>query len=99
MVDQEISQYRVAEGSADERCHHRVSQGRAPLSQTESAKDSGHYRTECPASRAAFTVSRPTPLLAPMIRTAATASCSRSDPRGSQSCAMQAATPQDGRSA
>ena len=33
-----------------------------------------------PASRAAFTVSRPIPLLAPMIRTIATASCSRSDP-------------------
>src|SRR5262245_60459177 len=32
--------------------------------------------TECPASRAAFTVSRPIPLLAPMIRTVATASCS-----------------------
>src|SRR4029434_1855975 len=44
MVDQEISQHRAAEGPADERCHHRVSQGRAPLSQTESAKDSGHYR-------------------------------------------------------
>jgi len=29
-------------------------------------------RTECPASRAAFTVSRPIPLLAPMIRTLAT---------------------------
>src|SRR6516225_5448155 len=33
MVDQEISQHRAAEGPADERCHHRVSQGRAPLSQ------------------------------------------------------------------
>ena len=42
MVDQEISQHRAAEGS-DERCHHRVSQGRVPLSQTESAKESGHY--------------------------------------------------------
>src|SRR5262245_24619468 len=31
-VDQEISQHRAAEGS-DERCHYRVSQGRAPLSQ------------------------------------------------------------------
>src|SRR5215468_6158312 len=30
-------------------------------------------RTECPASRAAFTVSRPIPLLAPMMRTVATA--------------------------
>jgi putative transposase len=39
----QISQHRAAEGPADERCHHRVSQGRAPLSQTESAKDSGHY--------------------------------------------------------
>src|SRR5262249_711420 len=32
VVDQEISEHRVAEGPADERCHHRVSQGRAPLS-------------------------------------------------------------------
>src|SRR5262249_46498417 len=37
------SQHRAAQGPADERCHHRVSQGRVPLSQTESAKDSGHY--------------------------------------------------------
>jgi hypothetical protein len=36
-------------GSADERCHHRVSQGRAPLSQTESAKESGHYHSGPPA--------------------------------------------------
>ena len=43
VVDQEISEHRVVEGPADERCHHRVSQGRVPLSQTESAKDSGHY--------------------------------------------------------
>jgi hypothetical protein len=28
---------------ADERCHHRVSQDRVPLSQTESRKNSGHY--------------------------------------------------------
>ena len=34
-------------------------------------------RMECPASSAAFTVSRPIPLLAPMIRTVATSSCSR----------------------
>jgi hypothetical protein len=27
------------------RCYHRVSQGRVPLSQTESAKNSGHYPT------------------------------------------------------
>src|SRR5215467_4424019 len=33
---------------------------------------------------AAFTVSRPIPLLAPMIRTFATASCSWSDPPGSR---------------
>src|SRR5262249_38517874 len=44
VVYEEISQHRAAQGPADERCHHRVSQGRAPLSQTESAKDSGHYR-------------------------------------------------------
>src|SRR5207247_7102413 len=38
-------------------------------------------RTECPALRAALTVSRPTPLLAPMIRTVATVSCSQSPAR------------------
>src|SRR5262249_23049285 len=54
MVDQEISQHRVAEGSADERCHHRVSQGRAPLSQTESAKESGHYPTNARAPGGQF---------------------------------------------
>jgi hypothetical protein len=43
VVDEEISQHRAAQGPADERCSHRVSQGRVPLSQTESAKDSGHY--------------------------------------------------------
>src|SRR5262249_2831096 len=42
VVDQAISEHRVAEGPADERCHHRVSQGRVPLSQPK-AKDSGHY--------------------------------------------------------
>jgi hypothetical protein len=36
--------------------------------------DRASARTECPASRAAFTVSRPIPLLAPIIRTVATAS-------------------------
>src|SRR5262245_48184389 len=46
VVDEEVSEHRVAEGPADERCHHRVSQGRVPLSQTESAKDSGHYPAE-----------------------------------------------------
>jgi hypothetical protein len=35
--------------------------------------DRARARTECPASRAAFTVSRPIPLLAPMIKTVATA--------------------------
>jgi len=55
MVDQEISQHRAAEGSADERCHHRISQGRAPLSQTESAKDSGHYQPDWPSRSAIFT--------------------------------------------
>jgi putative methyltransferase (TIGR04325 family) len=38
VVDQEISEHRVAEGPADERCHHRVSQGRAPLSQPKVRK-------------------------------------------------------------
>src|SRR5262249_50431939 len=42
--------------------------------------DRASARTECPASRAALTVSRPIPLLAPMIRTIATASCSPSGP-------------------
>ena len=61
--------------------------------------DRASARTECPPSTAALTVSRPIPLLAPMIRTIATASCSWSDPPGSPSCAMQAAAPQDGRAA
>src|SRR5262249_28018866 len=34
--------------------------------------DRARARTECPAASAAFTVSRPIPLLAPMIRTVAT---------------------------
>src|SRR5207247_741916 len=38
--------------------------------------DRASARTESSASRAAFTVSRPIPLLAPMRRTVATASCS-----------------------
>src|SRR5215472_4221942 len=41
MVDQEISQHRAAQGS-DERCHHRVSQGRAPLSQNRMLDTTGH---------------------------------------------------------
>src|SRR5262245_49273120 len=47
MVDQEISEHRVAEGLADERCHHRVSQGRAPLSQPKVRKilDTTSYST------------------------------------------------------
>src|SRR5258707_8651172 len=64
MVDQKISQHRVAEGSADERCHHRVSQGRAPLSQTESAKESGHYRSLQWSRAAATAVDRHTSVLA-----------------------------------
>src|SRR5262249_9707818 len=36
--------------------------------------DRANARTECPASRAAFTVSRPIPLLAPTISTLATVS-------------------------
>src|SRR2546429_9149068 len=59
--------------------------------------DRASARTECPASRPAFTVSRPIPLLAPMIRTFATASCSQFGPAWLTSCAVQAAAPQDGR--
>src|SRR6516225_6388082 len=59
--------------------------------------DRASARTECPASRAAFTVSRPIPLLAPMIRTFPTPSCSRSALPGSTSCAIQAPAPPDGR--
>ena len=32
LVDQTLSEHRAAEGPADERCHHRLSQYRAPLS-------------------------------------------------------------------
>src|SRR5262249_31661701 len=32
LVDQTLSEYRAAEGPADERCYHRLSQCRAPLS-------------------------------------------------------------------
>src|SRR5262249_50618610 len=32
MVDQTIPEHRTAEGPADERCHHRLSQRRTPLS-------------------------------------------------------------------
>ena len=38
VVDQEISDHRAAEGSAEERCQHRVSQSRAPLSQAKVRK-------------------------------------------------------------
>jgi transposase-like protein len=36
--DHAISEHRVAEGPADERCHHRVSQGRVPLGQPKLRK-------------------------------------------------------------
>src|SRR5262249_42142448 len=54
VVDEEISEHRAAEGPADERCHHRVSQGGGPLSQTERAKDSGHYPAICPTRSRPF---------------------------------------------
>ena len=46
VVDQEISKHRVAEGPRDERYHHRVSPGRAPLSQPKVRKtlDTTYYR-------------------------------------------------------
>ena len=51
MVDQEVSDHGPAEGPADER-HHRLSPGRPPLSQIESAKETGHYLQYCsPAQR------------------------------------------------
>ena len=45
LVDQTLLEHRAAEGPADERCHHRLSQCRAPLSPTKCAKNSGHYPT------------------------------------------------------
>src|SRR5262249_7378183 len=39
MVDQEIPEHRAAEGSADERRHHRLSQRWDPLSPNQSAKN------------------------------------------------------------
>ena len=44
VVDQTLFEYRPAEGPADERSHHRLSQYRAPLSPNKCAKNSGHYR-------------------------------------------------------
>jgi len=38
-----LFEHRAAEGPADERCHHRLSQCRAPLSPTICAENSGHY--------------------------------------------------------
>jgi len=43
VVDQEIPEHRAAEGPADGRCHHRVSQSWVPLSPNQSAKNSGHF--------------------------------------------------------
>jgi len=43
VVEQAIFEYGAAEGPADERSHHRLSQCRTPLSLYQSAKDSGHY--------------------------------------------------------
>jgi len=43
LVNQTLSEYRAAEGPADERCYHRLSQYRAPLSPNQCAKNSGHY--------------------------------------------------------
>ena len=43
LVDQKIFEHRVSEGSADERCYHRLSQCRAPLSPIQCAKNTGHY--------------------------------------------------------
>src|SRR6516164_365990 len=56
MVDQEISQHRAAEGS-DERCHHRVSQGRAPLSQNRKCERFWTLPVRTAAKRYSFIVS------------------------------------------
>jgi hypothetical protein len=45
VVSSKCADWWKSEGPAGERCHHRVSEGRVPLSQTESAKDSGHYQS------------------------------------------------------
>jgi hypothetical protein len=60
LVDQEISKHRVAEGPGDERYHHRVSQGRAPLSQPKVRKT---LDTTCslPAAWAASSLSSISP--------------------------------------
>jgi hypothetical protein len=42
-IVQEISEHPVAEGPADERCHHHVSEGQAATQPIESAKDFRHY--------------------------------------------------------
>src|SRR5262245_40518961 len=57
--------------------------------------DRASARTECPALRAAFTVSRPNPLLAPIIRTVATASYSQTH-LAHRSCAIYVGAPQVG---
>ena len=43
LVEQTLSEHRSTEGPADERCHHSLSQCRAPLSSNQCAKNSGHY--------------------------------------------------------
>jgi hypothetical protein len=43
------TEHRSTEGSADERCRHRMSQGRVPLAELERAKNSGQYSPPLPA--------------------------------------------------
>jgi hypothetical protein len=43
LVDQTLFEYRAAEGPADERSHHRLSQCQAPFSHNQCGKNSGHY--------------------------------------------------------
>src|SRR5215472_10454142 len=72
MVDQEISQHRAAEGS-DERCHHRVSQGRAPLSQNRKCE---RFWTLPPPDKC--TCRTPSPAASPKTRTQVAVSTSSS---------------------
>src|SRR5215813_8455627 len=59
--------------------------------------DCASARTECPASRAAFTASRPIPLLAPMIRTVVTASWVAPEWLGSHRTDISVTSPSWGR--
>jgi hypothetical protein len=62
LVHQEIFEHRVAEGSAEERCHHRLSQYRAPLSPNQMCENSGHVWTLPFGARRIFRTAHRNPL-------------------------------------